>query len=92
LPSVAILAALLISGDGIGAERAPNAKGGSSRRGKTSAHPRAAGRSDQAEKLFGISWFNSLEAAGKAAGRGKPLDQGRPIFCLRVLGELAGFM
>jgi hypothetical protein len=92
LRSVALLAALLISGEGIGAERELNAKGGSSRPSKTSAHPRAAGRSDQAERLFGISWFNSLKAAGKAAGCGKPLDQGRPIFCFRVLGKLAGFM
>jgi hypothetical protein len=46
----------------------------------------------QAEVLFGISWFRSLDSASHAAGQGKPLDECKPIFCFRVLGDLAGFM
>lgn len=46
----------------------------------------------QAEELFGISWFTSLDRAGNAARQGKPLDEGKPIFCLRALGDLDGFM
>jgi hypothetical protein len=55
--------------------------------------PDRTSRSDRAaDDLFGISWFKSIDRAGKVAGRGKPLDEGKPIFCFRVLGDLAGFM
>lgn len=49
-------------------------------------------RGTQPEELFGISWFGSLDGARRAAARGGPIDAGKPIFCFRVLGDLAGFM
>lgn len=49
-------------------------------------------RDAQSEELFGISWFGSLEGAQRAAADGGPRDAGKPIFCFRVLGDLAGLM
>ncbi|HUY92943.1 MAG TPA: hypothetical protein VMV10_29710 [Pirellulales bacterium] len=46
----------------------------------------------QTEELFGISWFGSLESARSAAAKSKSPNEGKPVFCFRVLGDLAGFM
>ena len=46
----------------------------------------------QSEEMFGISWFGSLEGAQRAAAEAGQRDAGKPIFCFRVLGDLAGLM
>lgn len=90
--TVLVLAALMVIREGLAGERAPKVQGRANQGSKTSSRSRPAARSNETDELFGISWFRSLESAGKAAGRGKPFDQGKPVFCFRVLGDLAGFM
>lgn len=46
----------------------------------------------QSEEMFGVSWFGSLESARRAAAEAGQRDAGKPIFCFRVLGDLAGLM
>jgi hypothetical protein len=50
-----------------------------------------AGRSNVVE-LYGIVWHPSVERALAAAQGVVSDERDKPVFCLRVLGDLAGFM
>lgn len=94
LPAVAVVSAMLITCHGLAgqpsdAKGRPAAAGGKKKQ-RSRTTSRAAKR--QGEEMFGVTWFDSLDGAGNAAGRERPLRERKPIFCFRVLGDLAGFM
>jgi hypothetical protein len=58
---------------------------------KPTARPSGAGK-DEVRRLLDLPWHTSVEGALKEAG-GKPgQNADRPVFVLRVLGELDGFL
>jgi hypothetical protein len=46
----------------------------------------------EVEELYGIHWQPSVESASTAAQGVVSDERDKPIFCLRVLGDLSGFM
>jgi hypothetical protein len=55
--------------------------------------PRQAAQA-RTQELWGISWHADIKAALAAAQgtTGTSADTQKPVFCLRVLGDLDGFM
>jgi hypothetical protein len=49
--------------------------------------PKAPADNGATEKLYGISWYKSVDEAVKAAQKSSP---GKPIFVWRMLGDLDG--
>jgi hypothetical protein len=47
------------------------------------------GDGSRVERLYGIAWHKSVAAALAEARKG---EADKPVFCLRVLGDLDGFM
>lgn len=99
----AVLASSLYADTGICAHRPPKRSGrqttrqvgveaGQRKQKGDRSRPGRRARDAKSKELFGVSWFSSLESARRAAAEGEPRDAGKPIFCFRVLGDLAGFM
>jgi hypothetical protein len=66
------------------------AASGAERRARKPVRPAAAERAGT-EKLWGIAWHPSIDAALAAAAGNSSADE-KPVVCLRVLGDLKGFM
>ena len=48
-------------------------------------------KAGKVQELYGIAWYRTLDSALAAAKADESGGQ-RPVFCLRVLGELDGLM